>query len=134
MILGAEEKIRRVFQSAYRGRPTDYINVILFAQAINVDPKKFATGDPLKNGGGTRSAVIGGGRGLRALSAAKGFLPLLDQITPLLTFADQPQPPFKSPTVRPGKSWRATAICPPGRYGALPSPPRSRNKYPGPFT
>jgi putative tricarboxylic transport membrane protein len=76
---------------------TDYINVILFAQAIGVDPKKLRL-VTFESGGNTRSAVIGGVVDC-GFAGGEGFLPLADQIRPLLTFADQPEAPFNSPIV-----------------------------------
>ena len=76
---------------------TDYINVILFAQAIDVDPRKLRL-VTFESGGNTRNAIIGGVVDC-GFAGGEGFLALADQITALLTFADQPQAPFKCPAV-----------------------------------
>jgi len=77
---------------------TDYINVILFAQAIGVDPHKLRL-VTFESGGNTRTAVIGGVVDC-GFAGGEGFLPVADQITALLAFADQPQAPFTCPTAK----------------------------------
>ena len=76
---------------------SDYINLVLMAKAtgIPLDKLRIVTFD---GGGPIRTAVLGGVVDC-GFAGGEGFLPLADQIRPLLTFADKPQDPFKSPTV-----------------------------------
>ncbi len=76
---------------------SDYINLILLARAsgIPVNKMRLVTFD---GGGPTRSAVLGGVVDC-GLAGGEGFLPLVDQFRPLLTFDDKRRAPFKSPAV-----------------------------------
>ena len=75
----------------------DYVNLVIFMKALDIPLNKLRL--VTYNGGGEcRSAVVGGVVDI-GMAGGLGFLPLADQITPLLTFDADPQPPFNSPTV-----------------------------------
>ncbi len=76
---------------------TDYINLILLMRAagINVAKLRLVT---FESGGVVRSSILGGVVDC-GLAGGEGFLPLADQITPLLTFATERKSPFDAPAV-----------------------------------
>ncbi|HTV30091.1 MAG TPA: tripartite tricarboxylate transporter substrate binding protein [Xanthobacteraceae bacterium] len=76
---------------------TDYINLILLMRAAGVDPAKLRL-VTYESGGQVRSAVIGAVVDC-GFAGGEGFLPLVDQIRPLLTFAATRQAPFDAPAV-----------------------------------
>jgi tripartite-type tricarboxylate transporter receptor subunit TctC len=76
---------------------SDYINLALMAKATGIPLNKLRI-VTFDGGGPIRTAVLGGVIDC-GFAGGEGFLPLADQIRPLLTFANQPQDPFKSPTV-----------------------------------
>lgn len=76
---------------------TDYINLILLMRAAGIDPAKLRL-VTYESGGQVRAAVIGAVVDC-GFAGGEGFLPLADQIKPLLTFAAQRQAPFDAPAV-----------------------------------
>jgi tripartite-type tricarboxylate transporter receptor subunit TctC len=76
---------------------SDFVNLVLLSRAagLAVDKLRLVTFD---GGNPTRTAVLGGVVDI-ALAGGEGFLPLADQIRPLLTFDDTRQAPFASPAV-----------------------------------
>ncbi len=76
----------------------DLINLAVLTNAIGVKLTDlrmvtFEGGQPV------RSAILGDVIDV-GFAGGEGFLPFADQVRPLLTFDNQPQPPFKSPTVK----------------------------------
>jgi putative tricarboxylic transport membrane protein len=76
---------------------TDYINLILLMRAAGIDITKLRL-VTFESGGQVRSAVIGAVVDC-GFAGGEGFLPLADQIKPLLTFAAERQKPFEAPAV-----------------------------------
>lgn len=76
---------------------TDHINLILLIQAAGIDSTKLRL-VTFESGGQVRSAVIGAVVDC-GLAGGEGFLPLVEQIRPLLTFAAQRQAPFDAPAI-----------------------------------
>jgi putative tricarboxylic transport membrane protein len=76
---------------------SDYVNLVLMLRAagIKTDNLRLVTFD---GGGPTRTAVLGGVVDI-GLTGAEGFLPIAEQVRPLLIFASQRIPPFDAPAV-----------------------------------
>jgi putative tricarboxylic transport membrane protein len=77
---------------------SDFVNLIILARAAGIatDKLRLVTFD---GGNPTRTAVVGGIVDI-GLAGGEGFLPLVDQFRPLLTFDDERREPFKAPSVR----------------------------------
>lgn len=75
----------------------DLVNMMLFADAngIDRDGLRLVTYD---GGGPTRNATAGGVVDI-GLVGGQGFLPLVDQIRPLMVFDDKPRDDWDAPTV-----------------------------------
>lgn len=76
---------------------TDYINLVLLMRAAGIDPAKLRL-VTYESGGQVRSAVLGAIVDC-GFAGGEGFLPLADQITPLLTFLPKRHEPFDAPAV-----------------------------------
>jgi putative tricarboxylic transport membrane protein len=76
---------------------TDYINLVLLMRAAGIDTAKLRL-VTFESGGQVRTAVIGGVVDC-GFAGGEGFLPLADQIKPLLTFASERKEPFDAPAV-----------------------------------
>jgi putative tricarboxylic transport membrane protein len=76
---------------------TDYINLILLmhAAAIDVAQLRLVT---FESGGVVRTSILGGVVDC-GFAGGEGFLPVADQIRPLLTFAAERKQPFAAPAV-----------------------------------
>jgi tripartite-type tricarboxylate transporter receptor subunit TctC len=74
----------------------EYVNLVLFANAIGVNPKqlRLVTADS----GPMRTQVLGGVIDM-AFSGGEGFRPLAEQIRPLMVFDPHPRAPYKAPAV-----------------------------------
>ena len=76
---------------------TDYINLILLMRAAGIDTRKLRL-ITFESGGIVRTSVLGGVVDV-GFAGGEGFLPIADQIRPLLTFAAERKPPFAAPVV-----------------------------------
>jgi tripartite-type tricarboxylate transporter receptor subunit TctC len=76
---------------------TDYINLVLLMRAAGIDVAKLRL-VTFESGGVVRTSVLGGVVDI-GLAGGEGFLPVADQIRPLLTFAAERKSPFDAPVV-----------------------------------
>ena len=76
---------------------TDYINLVLLMRAAGIETAKLRL-VTYESGGQVRTAVVGGVIDC-GFAGGEGFLPLADQIRPLLTFAAERKDPFNAPAI-----------------------------------
>ena len=72
----------------------DYLNLVLALQAegLSIDNMRIVTYD----GGGPARTAAAGGQVDISIVGAEGFIPLLSEIKPIITFTDEPFPGFEN--------------------------------------
>jgi putative tricarboxylic transport membrane protein len=116
---------------AIQPRSMDYVNLVLLAKAANIPMEKlrivtFDGGAPI------RMAVLGGVVDI-GLSGAEGFLPISDEIKPLLIFNDARSSSFDAPCIREIQIVASMEYVPGALRGFMVST-SFKNKYPDRYT
>jgi putative tricarboxylic transport membrane protein len=110
---------------------TDYINLILLMRAAGIDTTKLRL-VTFESGGVVRTSILGGVVDC-GFAGGEGFLPVADQIKPLLTFATERKPPFDAPAVSEvnvGTKFEAVA----GSLRGFAVSTAFKTKYPGRYS